>query len=121
MIPTAYKKYLAQLCEYLAASAVAYQQYLAGGKTFRYAKELKKYNGQISSLLADAPRYLAISQQEDAAALLHHYSVWTSKWEQLAEAMNPGPDDEFVFANEVTFPRQAARNLEAEYSRVKNA
>lgn len=113
------KELLKQLCRKLDASAVAYRQYLEGGKTFRYAMELKKHNGHITGLLVQLKQYLSSALQTDAAALLHHYNVWTAKWEQLANDLKPGPDDVFVFANEVTFPRQSAHNLEAEYERVK--
>ncbi|MCX6318230.1 MAG: phytanoyl-CoA dioxygenase family protein [Bacteroidetes bacterium] len=100
------------------ASALAYQAYLSGGKTFRYAQRLKKHNTRISDLLLQAKGQLPETLQQDADALLHHYSVWTQKWEQLAAERNPSPEDEFVFANEVTFPRQAAKNIEAEYERL---
>jgi Phytanoyl-CoA dioxygenase (PhyH) len=100
------------------ASSIAYQAYLSGGKTFRHAQRLKKHNARISDLLLQAKAQLSESLQEDADALLHHYAVWTTKWEQLASERNPSPDDEFVFANEVTFPRQAAQHIEAEYRRI---
>lgn len=112
------KEYLSQICECLDASAMAYRQYLAGGKTFRYAKELKKYNGEVTTLLDNAALYLDESLQKDAAALLHHYHAWTTKWEALAASANPSDDDEFVFANDITFPRQAALNLEAELEKL---
>jgi hypothetical protein len=113
------KELLAQLCRDLDASADAYRQYLAGGKTFRYAMELKKYNQRISGLLVQLMEHLSPALQTDAKALLHHYEVWTARWEQLAHDLKPGPDDVFVFANEVTFPRQSAHNLEREYERIK--
>jgi hypothetical protein len=103
---------LQELCTNLDASALAYRQYLAGGKTFRYAQELKKYNGKITAILVQSITILDIPLQQDAEALLHHYRVWNAKWEQLAAEMNPAPDDVFVFANKVTFPRQSAVNFE---------
>jgi hypothetical protein len=104
---------LQELSNNLKASAEAYQAYLAGGKTFRYAQQLKKYNSQITSLILDHSHLLTSTLQDDAAALLVHYKAWTEKWEKLAADINPQPDDIFVFGNDVTFPRQAARNIEA--------
>ncbi len=106
---------LKELLGQLESSKLAYQQYLAGGKTFRFAQELKKYNSAIMLLLHKKGPLLAEALQPDAAALLFHYHAWTTKWEELAAATNPQPDDVFVFENEVTFPRQAAGNLEAAY------
>jgi hypothetical protein len=107
-------EFLTQLCNNLDHSATAYKDYLAAGKTFRYAKELKKYNGAIVALINTNKELLTGELVADADSLLHHYAVWTVKWEHLA-ATNPQPDDEFVFANEVTFPREAAKRLEAAY------
>ncbi|MBL7746176.1 MAG: hypothetical protein JNM19_02005 [Chitinophagaceae bacterium] len=106
---------LKELLDQLESSKLAYQQYLAGGKTFRFAQELKKYNSAIMLLLQTKGHLLSDALQQDAAALLFHYHAWTTKWEQLAAAIHPQPDDLFVFENDVTFPRQAAGNLEAVY------
>lgn len=104
---------LKELYENLQASQAAYQDYLGGGKTFYFAQQLKKYNSRITSLLTSQLQLLAPPLQPDAAALLRHYNAWTAKWEQLAAANNPQPNDVFAFENDITFPRQAARNLEA--------
>ena len=45
--------------------------------------------------------------------------VWTEKWEALANELKPVPGDLFVFANTITFPRQAAHNLETTYETLK--
>jgi hypothetical protein len=107
--------FLQQLCENLDSSSNAYKNYLAGGKTFRYAQELKKYNGAITSLLLTNKQLLNTALQQDAEALLHHYQEWTQKWEQLAALLQPQPDDIFVFENDITFPRPAAGRLEQAY------
>lgn len=119
MADTTLQSLLQECCNHLDASALAYQGYLAGGKTFRYAQELKKYNGRIMAILEEASPMLPASLQPDAAAMLHHFRVWTSKWEELAAELNPGPDTVFVFANEVRFPRQSAMRIE-EASRAMN-
>jgi hypothetical protein len=120
MLQTQQKEILQLLCRELDASSNAYRQYLEGGKKFRYALELKKYNERVSELLTALLDSLSSELRPDAEALLHHYRVWTAKWEQLAAAVNPAPEDVFVFANDVTFPRQSAHNLEAEYTRIKD-
>ena len=102
----------------LQASKKAYADYLHNGKIFRYAQELKKYNSRIMELLSSQKSLLSPSLQQDAAALLIHYNVWSKKWSKLAAEMNPQPDDVFVFANDIIFPLQAAKNLEAVYEDI---
>lgn len=114
-----YGKLITLLHESIEASGIAYRNYISGGKTFRFAEELKRYNDKITLLIKENSQLLSPPLQEDAAVLLHHYNVWTEKWIQLAEAINPGPDDIFVFANEVTFPKQAAIHIEEEYRKIK--
>lgn len=104
---------LPQIIDLLKASRSAYEIYLADGKTFRYAMELKKHNSRIMELLAACLPSLSSELKEDANALLTHYHAWTSKWEALAAAIRPQANDVFVFENEVTFPREAARRLQA--------
>ena len=103
---------LRTVCKNLEASKKAYTDYLVNGKTFRFAQELKKYNDWIMELLLSGTNLLSPSLQQDAAVLLVHYTAWTEKWNKLAEDINPQPDDEFVFANDITFPKLAAQNIE---------
>lgn len=107
------KTILQTIVNNLHASAQAYRQYMAAGKTFRYAQELKKYNSTVIELLTMYQHQFSPALQQDAAALLHHYQAWTSKWEALAAERNFQPDEVFVFENEVSFPKQAQTNLEA--------
>jgi hypothetical protein len=107
--------FLKKLCEGLEASYEAYKNYLAGGKTFRYALELKTHNTALTSLLISQQQGPDNDLRPDIEALLVHYDAWTKKWEQLATTLQPAPDDTFVFENDITFPRQSARRLEEVY------
>jgi hypothetical protein len=115
------KKFLKTLCELLEASHQAYKDYLAGGKTFRYALDIKKHNSSITSLLNSQKQLLSDSLQPDAEALLFHYTAWTHKWDKLATTLQPASDDVFVFENDITFPRQSARRLEEEYRAIRSS
>lgn len=114
-----YGELITSLHESIETSGIAYRNYISGGKTFRFAQELKKHNDRITRLINENNHLLSPSLQADAGGLLHHYNVWTEKWIQLAEAINPGPDDIFVFTNEVTFPKQAAIRIEEEFWKIK--
>jgi hypothetical protein len=103
---------LAELMKTLEQSVTDYRNYIVAGKTFRHAQLLKLNNGKSLLLLFDLKKKFPAVLQSDVNALIHHYTVWTHKWEELAAALNPGPDDEFVFPNTVTFPREAAQRLE---------
>lgn len=114
-----FEELITSLHDSIEDSGIAYRNYINGGKTFRFAQELKKHNDKITQLINENNQLLSPSLKKDAAELLHHYNVWTEKWIQLATAMNPAPDDVFVFANEVTFPKQAAVDIEEEYKKFK--
>jgi hypothetical protein len=93
-------------------SANAYRQYLQGGRTFRFAQELKLFNNQALKLLEDNKTASPGDLQEDIQSLITHYREWSAKWERLHAEKEFGPDEVFVFANDITFPKQAAQNLE---------
>ena len=93
-------------------SAKAYVEYMENGKKFRYAEMLKVHNTAVKKLLTDNMYILPENLKEDAGALIEHYTIWSGKWDDLKNKLNPAPDDEFVFENDHRFPRTAAQNLE---------
>ncbi len=110
---------LQDICDNLMASGRAYQDYLANGKTFYYAKELMKYNSAIRVSLAADKAKLPLELQQDAGELLFHYAVWTEKWLELEKEIHPADNDVFIFQNSHTFPRHAARNMEKTLEALK--
>jgi hypothetical protein len=113
------KAFLRELMQCFDASLAAYRTYISEGKTFRNACLLKINNEQAFTLLSNHNVTLPAAYQADASALANHYSTWKSKWEELAAQTNPGPDDIFVFPNDITFPRDSARRLEEYYNSMK--
>lgn len=103
----------------LKRSEFAYKEYLEGGKTYMFARILKIYNEKIRELLLEKGWLLSDSLQKDALLLISHYDIWLQKWNNLEKRLNPAPEDEFFFPNEFIFPKEAAKNLEEEYLRVK--
>jgi hypothetical protein len=102
----------------LKRSETAYKEYLQGGKTYMFARILKIYNEKIRELLLEKGWLLSGSLQQDALLLISHYDIWLQKWNDLEKKLAPAPGDEFVFANEFIFPKEAANNLEKEYLRA---
>ena len=100
-------------------STISSKEYLSSGKIFRFAQQLKQCNSKALELLTQHKQLLPSDMQPHATILINHYNIWTEKWRKLAKELNPAPDDEFVFANTVTFPREAARNLETLYEKLK--
>lgn len=90
-----------------AAAAEAYADYLQNGKSFRAACMLRRINGTARELLAEHGGLLPAELQGHAAALMHHYDVWSALWDELAEANKPAPEDAFVFENAVRFPKES--------------
>jgi deoxyribodipyrimidine photolyase len=113
--PVNQSEFLEELITILNQSTVAYRQYLEAGKTFQLAQQLKLHNNKALKLLADNKYLLSGNLQNDAHSLITHYTEWSEKWEKLAAEKDHSPNDIFVFANDVTFPREAAQNLEAAY------
>ena len=112
-------KFLKTLMIILNQSTLPYRNYLAGGKTFRFAQQLKLHNSKALKLLIENKHLMPEDLQEDIQSLITHYTEWSQKWEKLAAEKEHQPDDVFVFANDVTFPKQAAQNLEAAYKKLQ--
>jgi len=105
--------FLKEFIQTLHHSSHAYQEYMNAGKTFQFARQLKQHNSKALALLTENKLLLTTDLRKDAEALIIHYTEWSQKWEKLAAEKDHQPDDLFAFANDVTFPRQAAKNIEA--------
>jgi hypothetical protein len=93
-------------------STKAYKEYMENGKKFRYAEMLKLHNTAAERLLIDNITIIPDHFKKDAGKIIEHYSIWSAKWDDLENKLNPAPDDEFVFENDHRFPKAAAQNLE---------
>lgn len=111
---------LGPLHMHLAAARTLYGHYLEGGKRFAFADALRSTNIRARTLLLDKGWMLPEPLQADAAALIAHWEVWLSLWEAHRRATDPGPDDEFAFANDFTWPRESALRLEALYETLRS-
>lgn len=110
---------LGPLHMHFRVAASAYADYLAGGKSFLFANSLRRTNMGVRELLLGWGWLLPEGLQADAAALLRHYDVWLTLWDDLAGRLAPGMEDPFVFANAVTFPGASQERLEALYRRLR--
>jgi hypothetical protein len=93
-------------------SAKAYAEYMENGKKFRYAEQLKVHNTIVKNLLTDNISIIPANFKEDVEAIIEHYTIWTGKWDEHKNKLNPGPEDEFAFENDHRFPKAAAQKLE---------
>ena len=94
------------------AAARAYGDYLENGKSFLFACSLRRTNASARQLLLTYGHLLPDDMQGHAIALLRHYDVWLTLWDQLAEEEKPSMEQAFVFENPVRFPREAQQALE---------
>jgi hypothetical protein len=104
---------------FLSARA-AYQDYLATGKSFLFANCLRRTNASARDLLINKGYLLPEQNQADATALIRHYDVWLTLWDDLARRDNPQLDDCFAFDNKVTYPKDAARELDRLYAQLSS-
>ena len=112
---------LGPLHMHFLVAAAAYADYLAGGKSFLFAASLRRTNASARELLLAHGWRLPEAHRADAAALLRHYDAWLTLWDGHAERLRPAPGDPFVFANEITFPKDSQQRLEALYRRLSGA
>lgn len=94
------------------AARAAYASYLEQGRTFLFARSLRRINYSSRKLLLDNGWMLPEPHREHALALIAHYDVWLTLWDDLAERTSPRPTDPFVFENSVTYPRESEAALE---------
>ncbi|MFT3908250.1 MAG: hypothetical protein QM737_02395 [Ferruginibacter sp.] len=90
-----------------------YADYMEHGKKFRYAEILMLHNTAVKNLLTHNIAIIPVDLIKDVEAIIEHYTIWSAKWYELRNKLNPGPDDVFVFENDHRFPRAAAQRLEA--------
>jgi hypothetical protein len=112
---------LENVSQHLEASAIAYRQYLQNGKTYYYAKQLMKYNSAIRLTLEENKSLLTGKLKQSADELILHYDEWMKKWLELEKELKPGDEDEFVFQNTHTFPKEAARYMEEVLAGLKKS
>lgn len=108
---------LGPLRMHFLAAAGAYNDYLENGRSFLFACSLRRINSSARELLLRWGHLLPDDRVPDALALLRHYDVWLTLWEQHAAALKPRMDEPFVFENAVNFPRQAQERLMNLYER----
>jgi hypothetical protein len=113
-------KFLGKIYINLKRSEIAYQNYMDNDKKFIYAKILKSCNEKILHLLIDNAYLLSDELIKESIKLVFHLDIWIEKWNDLEKKQKPKFEDEFVFENKFTFPREAAQNLENEFLKIRN-
>lgn len=99
-------------------SLKAYNKYKENGKTFQYAKELRRCNSSMMDLLTGNSDWLPADLKAAAAALIEHYTIWRNKWDELEKEICPEPGDVFVFENRHVFPKGHAMLFEEKYQEL---
>jgi hypothetical protein len=97
----------------------AYDRYFSSGKKFLYTKILKETNGELRRLLLTKGHLLPKELRQKAIDLVEHLDVWHVLWDDLQERNRPGLDDEFVFENDVNFPKTSVDALVDFYHSLK--
>lgn len=100
------------------AAAQAYRDYFENGKSFLFACSLRRTNASARELLLHHAYLLPDELQPHALALLRHYDVWLTLWDELAANTEPTMEQPFVFENPVSFPKEAQRKLLELYEAV---
>lgn len=109
---------LGPLSMHFLAARGAYEDYLADGKSFLFACSLRRRNLSARALLLEHGFLLPEEHKGDAVALIRHWDVWLTLWEDLERRTSPRPQDPFAFDNAVTYPVDAQARLEALHARL---
>lgn len=113
-------KFLGKIYINFKRSEMAYKNYMDNDNKFIYAQILKSCNERILHLLIDNAYLLSDELIKDSMKLIFHLDIWIEKWNDLEKKQKPNIEDEFVFENKFTFPREAAQNLENEFLKLRN-
>jgi hypothetical protein len=113
-------KFLGKIYINFKRSEMAYRNYMDNDKKFIYAQILKSCNERILYLLIDNAYLLSDELIKESMKLIFHLDIWIEKWNDLEKKQKPNIEDEFVFDNKFTFPREAAQNLENEFLKLRN-
>jgi hypothetical protein len=117
--PDLLSELLGPLHMHFMAARAAYQAYLAEGRTFLHASSLRRINLAVRELLLTKGYLLPEALQPGAVALVGHYDIWLTLWEEQAERTRPGPSESFVFENRFTYPKEAEQALERLYETLR--
>jgi hypothetical protein len=118
-MPKSVIEFLGQVVINIKRAEIAYANYMMDGKKFIYAKILKNCNEKINELLIENSYMLSQHLIDDCLKLICHFDIWTEKWNNLEKTLKPALEDEFIFENKFTFPKDAAKNIENEFVKMK--
>ncbi len=109
---------LGPLRMHFLAAGQAYQDYLQDGRSYLFACSLRRINAAARQLLLTWGHLLGPEHSTDAIALVRHYDVWLTLWDEHSARLMPAMADPFVFENAVNFPRSAQERLMDLYQRL---
>lgn len=118
MTPSLLHDLLGPLHMHFLAARAAYRGYLENGRSFLFARSLRRVNVSARTLLMSRGHLLPRPLQEDAAALIAHYDVWLTLWDAHRKALKPALSDPFVFENSFTYPKEAEDRIEALFAEL---
>lgn len=95
----------------LAASKVAYDNYLQSGKRFAYAREIKSVNDKILKLLQTYKLVYKIAKHSTIDEFILHLETWSQCWTHHEIENNPEADSVFAFESPFRFPHKAASEI----------
>ena len=110
---------LGPLHMHFSAARAAYRSYLDNGQSFLFASSLRRINLDVRALLLRKGYMLSGDLQAAAVALVTHYDVWLTLWDDLAVRQLPAPGDRFAFVNHHTYPKEAEDRLECRYEELR--
>ena len=105
------KKFLIELSDHLDYAEKVYFHYIENKNKFVYATVLFNINEEIYHLVKLNIVVCPEEVKQDCLDLIFHLDVWLTIWKNEVAQKNPSWSDEFIFQNEINFPKQSVKRL----------
>lgn len=94
-----------KISKHVASGTRLYHLYLSNGKSYYYAKALKRNNDILLTALNGIDLSRECVLNNCIQALIYHLRNWAQKWENLEQTKAFSDSEPFVFSNYVRFPK----------------
>lgn len=90
---------------------LCYDHYINNGKSYLYARQLRKYNHSLKNNLLKAIDYSPLELQSDFSQIILHLETWETIWDEHDSKSEHFHNNEFVFQTIIPFPKESTEAI----------